>query len=66
MPKRKGTVGVALAAAGVEAIVDLRGKRDLFGGILKVTSQAIADDLSSDEQEVLLAAAGVLRRLAES
>jgi len=53
MPTRKGTVGVALAAAGMEAIVDLRGKQDLFGNVLKVTSQAIADDLCSGAQVVM-------------
>jgi coenzyme F420-0:L-glutamate ligase/coenzyme F420-1:gamma-L-glutamate ligase len=53
MPTRKGTVGVALAAVGVDAIVDLRGKPDLFGNVLKVTSQAIADDLCSGAQVVM-------------
>ncbi len=53
MPTRKGTVGVALAVAGMEAIVDLRGKPDLFGNVLKVTSQAIADDLCSGAQIVM-------------
>jgi coenzyme F420-0:L-glutamate ligase len=53
MPTRKGTVGVALAAAGMEAIVDLRGKPDLFGNVLKVTSQAVADDLCSGAQIVM-------------
>ncbi len=52
-PTRKGTVGVALAAAGMEAIVDLRGRPDLFGNVLKVTSQAIADDLCSGAQLVM-------------
>ncbi len=46
-PTRRGTTGVALAASGLEAILDLRGKTDLFGNVLKVTSQGIADDLSS-------------------
>ena len=46
-PTRRGTTGVALAASGLEAILDLRGKSDLFGNVLKVTSQGIADDLSS-------------------
>ena len=50
MPTRRGTVGAALAASGLEAVVDLRGKTDLFGNILRVTSQAIADDLSSSAQ----------------
>ena len=53
MPTRKGTVGVALAAAGMEAIVDLRGKPDLYGNVLRVTSQAIADDLCSGAQVVM-------------
>ena len=49
-PTRRGTTGVALAASGMEAIIDLRGKGDLFGNVLKVTAQAIADDLSSAAQ----------------
>ena len=53
MPTRKGTVGVALAAAGMEAIVDLRGKPDLYGNVLRVTSQAIADDICSGAQVVM-------------
>ena len=52
-PTRRGTVGVAVAASGIEAIVDLRGKEDLFGNVLKVTTQAVADDLSS-AAEVLM------------
>ncbi len=50
MPTRRGTVGVAIAAAGIEAILDLRGRPDLFGNVLRVTSQAIADDLCSGAQ----------------
>jgi coenzyme F420-0:L-glutamate ligase/coenzyme F420-1:gamma-L-glutamate ligase len=50
MPTRRGTVGVALAAAGFRAVKDLRGKSDLFGNVLRVTSQALADDLSSSAQ----------------
>jgi coenzyme F420-0:L-glutamate ligase len=46
-PTRKGTIGVAVAASGLRAILDMRGKRDLFGNVLKVTAQAVADDLSS-------------------
>jgi len=50
MPTRRGTTGVAVASSGLEAILDLRGKSDLFGNVLKVTAQAIADDLSSAAQ----------------
>jgi coenzyme F420-0:L-glutamate ligase len=46
-PTRRGTTGVAIAASGLEGILDARGRVDLFGNVLKVTSQAIADDLSS-------------------
>lgn len=46
-PTRRGTTGVAVAASGLEAVVDMRGREDLFGNVLKVTSQGVADDLSS-------------------
>ncbi len=47
MPARVGTTGVAIACAGVEPISDLRGQRDLYGNPLKVTLQAVADNLAS-------------------
>lgn len=47
MPARTGTVGVAIACAGIEPISDLRGKKDLYGNPLKVTFQAVADNLAS-------------------
>jgi coenzyme F420-0:L-glutamate ligase/coenzyme F420-1:gamma-L-glutamate ligase len=50
MPMRRGTTGVALAASGLRAILDMRGKSDLFGNRLKVTTQAVADDISSASQ----------------
>ena len=46
-PTRRGTTGVAVAASGVEAILDLRGKKDLFDNVLKVSAEAFADDLAS-------------------
>jgi coenzyme F420-0:L-glutamate ligase / coenzyme F420-1:gamma-L-glutamate ligase len=52
-PTRRGTTGVAVAASGIDAILDMRGRTDLFGNVLKVTSQALADDLSS-AAEVLM------------
>ena len=52
-PTRRGTTGVAVAASGIEAVVDMRGRSDLFGNVLKVTAQGIADDLSS-AAEVLM------------
>jgi len=47
MPARAGTVGVAIACAGMEPLSDLRGEKDLYGNLLRVTFQALADDLSS-------------------
>jgi coenzyme F420-0:L-glutamate ligase len=47
MPGRVGTVGVAIACSGIEPTSDLRGEKDLYGNSLKVTFQAIADDLAS-------------------
>ena len=47
MPARVGTTGVAIACSGIEPVLDLRGNKDLDGNLLKVTFQAIADNLAS-------------------
>jgi len=47
MPARVGTSGVALACAGIEPLSDIRGQKDLYGNPLKVTFQAVADNLAS-------------------
>jgi coenzyme F420-0:L-glutamate ligase len=52
-PLRKGTIGVALATAGLEPIEDCRGEPDLFGRPLEITMRAIADDLTSAAQFLL-------------
>jgi coenzyme F420-0:L-glutamate ligase/coenzyme F420-1:gamma-L-glutamate ligase len=44
---RRGTVGVALGAAGLPALMDLRGQSDLFGHELRVTETAFADEIAS-------------------
>ena len=44
---RNGTVGVALGAAGVPALLDLRGKSDLFGRELRATQVGIADEIAA-------------------
>ena len=46
-PWRNGVVGVALGAAGVASLVDLKGRPDLFGRELRVTEVAIADQIAS-------------------
>ena len=50
MPTRIGTTGVALAIAGFEPVKDERGRKDLFGNVLRVTQRALADDLCSAAQ----------------
>ena len=47
MPGRVGTVGVAIACSGIEPTNDLRGELDLYGNPLRVTFQAVADDLAT-------------------
>ena len=44
---RKGTLGVALGAAGLPALVDLRGHPDLFGRQLQVTETGFADEIAA-------------------
>jgi coenzyme F420-0:L-glutamate ligase / coenzyme F420-1:gamma-L-glutamate ligase len=44
---RKGTVGIALGAAGLPAVVDLRGQPDLFGRELLVTETGFADEIAA-------------------
>ena len=44
---RKGTVGVALGAAGLPALIDLRGRPDLFGRELLVTETGFADEIAA-------------------
>ncbi len=44
---RRGTVGVALGAAGVPALVDKRGDQDLYGRRLRVTVIGFADEIAA-------------------
>jgi coenzyme F420-0:L-glutamate ligase / coenzyme F420-1:gamma-L-glutamate ligase len=46
-PWRRGTVGIALGAAGFPAIRDLRGQLDLFGRALRVTETGFADEVAA-------------------
>jgi len=46
-PWRLGTVGVAIGAAGVAAVRDLRGQPDLLGRKLQVTVVGHADELAA-------------------
>ena len=44
---RRGTVGVALGAAGLPALIDMRGRPDLYGHALRVTHTGFADEVAS-------------------
>ncbi|KAG2480677.1 MAG: F420-0:gamma-glutamyl ligase [Nitrosopumilales archaeon] len=47
MPARVGTTGVAISCAGIEPVNDMRAEKDLNGNPLKVTFQAVVDNLAS-------------------
>ncbi len=46
-PWRLGLVNVAVGAAGLEALRDLRGKKDAGGHVLRGTMLAVADELAA-------------------
>lgn len=46
-PWREGTVGVAIGAAGIAAVADLRGQPDLFGRPLRLTTVGAMDELAA-------------------
>jgi coenzyme F420-0:L-glutamate ligase/coenzyme F420-1:gamma-L-glutamate ligase len=47
---RQGVVGLAIGAAGLPALLDLRGLPDLEGRALKVTQVGLADEIASAAQ----------------
>jgi coenzyme F420-0:L-glutamate ligase/coenzyme F420-1:gamma-L-glutamate ligase len=47
---RNGVVGLALGAAGLPALLDLRGRRDLEGRELRVTQVGLADAIAAAAQ----------------
>jgi coenzyme F420-0:L-glutamate ligase / coenzyme F420-1:gamma-L-glutamate ligase len=46
-PWRQGTIGVAIGAAGLPALLDLRGRPDLFGRKLEATVVGFADEIAA-------------------
>ena len=44
---RLGTAGVAIGVSGFPALLDLRGRPDLFGYILQVTQVGLADEIAA-------------------
>ena len=49
-PFRLGTVGVAIGVSGLPALLDLRGRTDLFGRELRISMQGYADMIASAAQ----------------
>lgn len=52
-PMRYGCSGVAIGCSGIPAILDERGRKDLFGRELKVTRRAIADNIASAAELIM-------------
>jgi coenzyme F420-0:L-glutamate ligase / coenzyme F420-1:gamma-L-glutamate ligase len=52
-PTRLGTIGVAVAYAGIKPTIDMRGTPDLLGNKLVVTLRAVADQLVSAAELVM-------------
>lgn len=52
-PWREGTVDVALGVAGLEPLIDYRGKEDPFGYEMRASVAAVADELASAGELVL-------------
>jgi coenzyme F420-0:L-glutamate ligase / coenzyme F420-1:gamma-L-glutamate ligase len=46
-PWRRGTAGVAIGAAGLPSLIDMRGQPDLFGRTLEVTVIGFADEIAA-------------------
>ncbi len=46
-PWRQGTAGVAIGVAGLPALIDLRGRPDLFGRRLEVSVVGFADEIAA-------------------
>jgi len=44
---RRGTCGIAIGAAGLPALIDLRGRPDLFGRTLEVSIIGFADEIAA-------------------
>ncbi len=65
---RLGTIGTAIGVSGMPALVDLRGRRNLFGRRLETTEIGLADELAcaasivmgqADESQPIVLARGV-------
>ncbi len=44
---RKGVVGIAMGISGVQTMRDWRGEKDLYGNVLEVTVECVADEIAA-------------------
>ena len=58
-PWREGLVNVALGVSGIAPLIDYRGQEDSHGNALKVTVNAVADELASAAELVMKKSAGI-------
>lgn len=47
VPRRRGVTAFALVCAGIDPVVDLIGRKDLFGKQMRITNEAVADQLAT-------------------
>lgn len=47
LPLRAGVTGIALGYAGIQAVRDYRGKKDLFGRVFRFSQTNVADSLAT-------------------
>jgi coenzyme F420-0:L-glutamate ligase/coenzyme F420-1:gamma-L-glutamate ligase len=52
-PWRQGTTDVAIGAAGIRTLLDLRGRRDRVGYVLQATAIAVADEIAGAAELVM-------------
>ena len=52
-PFRRGAVGVAVGISGIDALLDMRGKKDLYGRTLETTIVGQIDNLTSAAQLIM-------------
>ncbi|GAA3760085.1 coenzyme F420-0:L-glutamate ligase/coenzyme F420-1:gamma-L-glutamate ligase [Spinactinospora alkalitolerans] len=58
-PWRVGQTDIAIGAAGIDALEDLRGRSDTHGNVLEVTLNAVADEIAAAGELVKGKATGV-------
>jgi coenzyme F420-0:L-glutamate ligase/coenzyme F420-1:gamma-L-glutamate ligase len=58
-PFREGQVNIAVGLAGINPIIDYRGKKDMYGKELRITQIAVADEIASAAELVMGKSKGV-------